>query len=184
MSSDLLFDGPNFGEITRRSLESIFNCSPESEADSATEALSSCSKHRHFDHTFYTGTDYREYRLPRDTQVIELCDLSSDVDIGSKPEDFTVSSPSYCEDSDARFEDRTSISYCEDVEPTELSTPLSISLSDSQSECESITDLFIELFYSEQHSSELAKTRGCGRRDAGRERRRCGGSREMCRLDW
>jgi hypothetical protein len=141
--------------ILHEGVESIFDCSPESEADSITEALSSCSKHRDFDHTFYTGTDYHEYRLPHDAQVIELCDLSSDVDIHSEPEDFPLSSPSYCEDSHSQFEDRTSISYCEDVEPTELNTPLSISLSDPQSERESITDLFVGLFYSEQHSSEL-----------------------------
>jgi hypothetical protein len=145
ISSNLLFDGSDSGDIRRRSLESIFNCSPESEADSGTEALSSCSKRRDFDHTFCTGTDYHEYRLPHDPQVIELCDLSSDIDIDSEAEDFPLSPHLTVKILDVRFEDRTSISYCEDVEPTELSTPLSISLSDSQSERESITDLFIEL---------------------------------------
>jgi hypothetical protein len=87
--------------------------------------------------TFYTSTDSHEYRFSRDAQVIELCDLSSDVHIESEPEHFALSSPSYCEDSGVRFDDKSTlepfISHCEDVEPTELSTPLSISLSNSQS---------------------------------------------------
>jgi hypothetical protein len=140
MSLNLLFNRSDSGNITQRSLESIFDYSPEFEADSVTEASSSCSKHRDFDHTFYTGTDYHKYRLPCDAQVIELCELSSDV-ADSEPEDFPLRPPSYCEDSYVRFEDRTSIFYCEDVEPTELSTCLLISRSDSQSERESLTNL-------------------------------------------
>jgi hypothetical protein len=48
MSSRLLFDDSDSGDVTVSHLVGIFDCSRESEGGSATEALSSCSKCRYF----------------------------------------------------------------------------------------------------------------------------------------
>ncbi|KAJ7927679.1 hypothetical protein B0H13DRAFT_1861140 [Mycena leptocephala] len=107
MTSSLFFNNSDPSDITEGDLESIFDWLPESEADSITEAPSSCLEYRDFDHIFDTGVDLCKYPFLRDAQVTKLGDsssyselcLKSSADIDFRLEHPAPSSQSFCEDS-------------------------------------------------------------------------------------
>ncbi|KAJ6543287.1 hypothetical protein DFH09DRAFT_42192 [Mycena vulgaris] len=150
---------------------SIFDSMTDFEADSS---LSSCSEPDDTDQSFEPGVNFRNYSFLSDIQVPEFAEQHRYIEsiAVSDSEPYALSYSFSYATSDAAFDperdslEHTDVQQSDEsesdlpaihtfVEHTQLSIPPSSPFSNSYSEPNSITELFLESFYTEQKSSEL-----------------------------
>ncbi|KAJ6629776.1 hypothetical protein B0H10DRAFT_2184132 [Mycena sp. CBHHK59/15] len=162
-------------DTTGSDCASIFDSVTDFEADFS---LSSCSEPDDTDQSFEPGMSFRNYSFLCDVQVPEFAEQCCYIESSavSDSELYVLSYSLLYATSDAAFDpDRDSFEHTDvqqsdesesdlaaicdlytNVEHTQLSIPPSSPFSDSYSEPNSITELFVNSFHTEQKSSELS----------------------------